>query len=185
MGCLLGNVQGIDICGKEGKETGLGRRRKEQQCRRRIALADSTESSGTNMTPQSCPAQAKGRLSHPASVSLWLWGHPTKGLTLGEMTFSSRGSPQRWGTAKESSWLTALPAAGATSALEGGSGRHSSVSITGVFLTSTVQVKHKFWDFPSGPVVKNPPANAGDTGSIPGPGRSHMPRATKPVHHDY
>ena len=30
-------------------------------------------------------------------------------------------------------------------------------------------------DFPGGPVVKNPPADAGDTGSIPGPGRSHMP----------
>ena len=24
-------------------------------------------------------------------------------------------------------------------------------------------------------VVKNPPASAGDTGSIPGPGRSHVP----------
>ena len=31
------------------------------------------------------------------------------------------------------------------------------------------------WDFPGGTVVKNPPANAGDTGSSPGPGRSHMP----------
>ena len=31
------------------------------------------------------------------------------------------------------------------------------------------------WDFPGGAVVKNPPANAGDKGSIPGPGRSHMP----------
>ena len=30
-------------------------------------------------------------------------------------------------------------------------------------------------DFPGGPVVKNPPANAGDTGSIPGVTRSHMP----------
>ena len=28
--------------------------------------------------------------------------------------------------------------------------------------------------FPGGAVVKNPPANAGDTGSRPGPGRSHM-----------
>ena len=28
--------------------------------------------------------------------------------------------------------------------------------------------------FPGGAVVKNPPANAGDTGSSPGPGRSHM-----------
>ena len=30
-------------------------------------------------------------------------------------------------------------------------------------------------DFPGGAVDKNPPANAEDTGSIPGPGRSHMP----------
>jgi len=28
--------------------------------------------------------------------------------------------------------------------------------------------------FPSGSVVKNPPASAGDTGSIPDPGRSNM-----------
>ena len=27
-------------------------------------------------------------------------------------------------------------------------------------------------------VVKNPPANAAGTGSIPGPGRSHMPRSS-------
>ena len=33
--------------------------------------------------------------------------------------------------------------------------------------------------FPGGSVVKNPPANAGDTGSSPGPGRSHMPRSNK------
>ena len=30
-------------------------------------------------------------------------------------------------------------------------------------------------DFPDGPVVKNPPANAGDTRSIPGAGRSAKP----------
>ena len=29
--------------------------------------------------------------------------------------------------------------------------------------------------FPGGTVVKNPPANAGDVGSSPDPGRSHMP----------
>ena len=33
------------------------------------------------------------------------------------------------------------------------------------------------WDFPGGTVVKNPPANVGDTGSIPGPGGSHMPQS--------
>ena len=32
-------------------------------------------------------------------------------------------------------------------------------------------------DFPGGAMVKNPPANAGDMGSSPDPGRSHMPRS--------
>ena len=32
-------------------------------------------------------------------------------------------------------------------------------------------------DFPGGAVVKNLPANAGDTDSSPGPGGSHMPRS--------
>ena len=31
------------------------------------------------------------------------------------------------------------------------------------------------WDFPGGTVDKNPPANAGDMGLIPVPGRFHMP----------
>ena len=31
--------------------------------------------------------------------------------------------------------------------------------------------------FPGGAVVENLPANAGDTGSNPGPGRSHMSRS--------
>ena len=34
-------------------------------------------------------------------------------------------------------------------------------------------------DFPGGPVVKHPPANAGDMGSIPGPGRFYMPRGNQ------
>ena len=39
------------------------------------------------------------------------------------------------------------------------------------------KIKKSKGDFLSGAVVKNPPASAGDTGSIPGPGRSHMPRS--------
>ena len=35
-------------------------------------------------------------------------------------------------------------------------------------------LKLTFRDFPGGAVVGNPPANAGDTGPSPGPGRSHM-----------
>ena len=38
--------------------------------------------------------------------------------------------------------------------------------------TQNTRTKHQ--DFPGGPVVKNLPANAGDTGLIPNPGRSHM-----------
>ena len=33
------------------------------------------------------------------------------------------------------------------------------------------------WGFPGGAAVKNPPANAGDAGSSPGLGRSHVPRS--------
>ena len=46
-------------------------------------------------------------------------------------------------------------------------------------------LKHVFSDFPGGPVVKNPPANEGDTGSIPGLGRSYMLPATKPMCRSY
>ena len=37
--------------------------------------------------------------------------------------------------------------------------------------------KRRLIGFPGGSVVKNPPANAGHTGSTPGPGRSHMPQS--------
>ena len=37
--------------------------------------------------------------------------------------------------------------------------------------------KNKTQGFPGGAVVESLPANAGDTGSSPGPGRSHMPRS--------
>ena len=35
-------------------------------------------------------------------------------------------------------------------------------------------IKKDLLYFPLGTVVKNPPANAGDMGLSPGPGRSHM-----------
>ena len=37
--------------------------------------------------------------------------------------------------------------------------------------------KSTLWGFPGGAVVENLPANAGDTGSSPGLGGSHMPRS--------
>ena len=43
--------------------------------------------------------------------------------------------------------------------------------------TNTGQEKNHRLGFPGGAVVKSPPANAGDMGSSPGPGRSHMLRS--------
>ena len=37
-----------------------------------------------------------------------------------------------------------------------------------------IKIKLENRDLPCGTAVENPPANAGDTGSSPGPGRSHM-----------
>ena len=43
--------------------------------------------------------------------------------------------------------------------------------------TVNYSFKNISWDFTGGTVVKNPPASAGYMGSIPGPGRSHMPQS--------
>ena len=48
--------------------------------------------------------------------------------------------------------------------------------------TYIVALRHRLIEmkasgFPGGAVVENPPANAGDTGSSPGLGGSHMPRS--------
>ena len=45
------------------------------------------------------------------------------------------------------------------------------------FLSEDSKITQFFWGSPGGAVAKNPPANAGDTGSSPGPGRSHMPQS--------
>ena len=45
-----------------------------------------------------------------------------------------------------------------------------------LLLIISLDTKIIFEGFPGDPVVKNPPCNAGDTGSIPGPERSHMPQ---------
>ena len=40
-----------------------------------------------------------------------------------------------------------------------------------------VQIRRVYGDFPGGPVVKNPSANAGDVGPVPNLGRPHMPQS--------
>ena len=42
-------------------------------------------------------------------------------------------------------------------------------------MTFLLESKAAVGDFAGGPVVKNPPTKAGDTGSIPGPRRFHVP----------
>ena len=44
-------------------------------------------------------------------------------------------------------------------------------------MAAYTQIKQCPSYFLGGAVVKNPPANVGDTSSSPGPGRSHMPRS--------
>ena len=46
-----------------------------------------------------------------------------------------------------------------------------------VLISDKIDFKIKTGGFPGGAVVENLPANAGDTGSSPGLGRSHMPRS--------
>ena len=48
---------------------------------------------------------------------------------------------------------------------------------THTFLLENPLLKHLQLDFLGGTVVKNPPASAGDMGSSPGPGKSHMPQS--------
>ena len=61
--------------------------------------------------------------------------------------------------------------------------KEASIRLTANLSSETMAVKRHWNDifkvlgFPSGAVVKNPPANAGDTGSSPGPRRSHMPQS--------
>ena len=49
------------------------------------------------------------------------------------------------------------------------------ISVTNEIVCGLFKIHNR--GFPGGTMVKNPPANAGDTGSILGPGRSHMPRS--------
>ena len=47
--------------------------------------------------------------------------------------------------------------------------------VHGQWFIGNIITQDSLGGFPGGAVVGNPPANAGDTGSSPGPGRSHMP----------
>ena len=40
-------------------------------------------------------------------------------------------------------------------------------------------IRTSAWGLPGGSVVENPPANAGDGGSIPDQGRPHMPQSNQ------
>ena len=50
-------------------------------------------------------------------------------------------------------------------------------SLSVVVRTYNTMINKSGEGFPGGAVVENLPANAGDTGSSPGLGRSHMPRS--------
>ena len=80
-----------------------------------------------------------------------------------------------WGILMPSFWGTIYY----TSPPNSSHSSHMQNTLVATFLHGLFLSHKKEWnrDFPGGAVVKNPPANAGDTGSSPGPGRSHMPRS--------
>ena len=47
-----------------------------------------------------------------------------------------------------------------------------------LYAITRIHLKSIMLGFPGGAVVENLPANAGDTGSSPGLGRSHMPQSS-------
>ena len=53
-----------------------------------------------------------------------------------------------------------------------------SMSVSSNQMCKNSNLKTYYRDLPGGAVVKNPPADAGDAGLSPGPGRSHMPRSS-------
>ena len=54
--------------------------------------------------------------------------------------------------------------------------KNSQLQNTTIKRVERKRIKVQPWGFPSGSVVKNLLANAGDMDSLPGPGRSHVPR---------
>ena len=51
------------------------------------------------------------------------------------------------------------------------------IPLLDIYLDKTIIQKDTCGGFPGGAVLENLPADAGDTGSSPGLGRSHMPRS--------
>ena len=56
--------------------------------------------------------------------------------------------------------------------------KQSTKRFINIISDSSLQHFKKLSDFPGGSVVKNLPANAGDTGSILGQGRAHISRGS-------
>ena len=56
-------------------------------------------------------------------------------------------------------------------------GFRATIALSQCSSAQEVTIKNHLWGFPGGAVVENLPANAGDTGSSPDLGRSHMPRS--------
>ncbi|XP_049570456.1 transmembrane protein 209 isoform X2 [Orcinus orca] len=78
----------------------------------------------------------------------------------------------RGGDFKGRKWDTDLPTDSAISSY-----RYNHLKTFLLILSLEKNLKIGVMRFPGGAVVESPPADAGDTGSCPSPGRSHMPRS--------
>ena len=99
-------------------------------------------------------------------------------LGLNQEPAGSQAGERPW---RGQSWLWAVGTA-ESSLTAGGGGGSGRVGEEGSRLRGLSRglnprlLKSPCCDFPGGAAVKNPPSNAGDVGSIPGPGGSHVPQ---------
>ena len=133
----------------------------------------------------SCKPRAKHRTWHVKaatesggqSVNVWGRDHPSMWVCLPAANPGPNTGPgtNRWQlrVVVESSWVKV------ERQVSKGSNPGSATSqlwdlLQGTYVLSVTLQIFTEWDFPGGSVDKNLSANAGDTGSIPGPGRFHM-----------
>ena len=83
--------------------------------------------------------------------------------------------PQNWGSQRVGTWLRAHTHTHTHTDLKGNF--ISDARFPAEWLLKSQRIRMLRKGFPGGSVVKNLPADAGDTGSIPGLGRPYMPQS--------
>ncbi|KAJ8789130.1 hypothetical protein J1605_022231 [Eschrichtius robustus] len=128
-------------------------------------------------------APALTRNGPQSATHVGLKAHPPARTQAGPLPAAPPGEeppagPARWGERQPFSVCRACGPAGGTATCSSREHLASAICEHDKFICIKTEIKVQL-GFPGGAVVGNPPANAGDTGSSPGLGRSHMPRSNE------